>query len=336
MVSQIKKSMHLTLVRNVIQVAVALFLLFAGWRFSQFVQHFDSAGVTPLIERPASVEAFLPMSALVALRVWVQTGVFDPIHPAALVILVSVLVTSWLFPKAICAWLCPIGTLSEALWRLGQRVFGRNFNAPRVLDIPLRSLKYLLLLFALSSVFWAMSLQDALFFQKSDYNKIADVKMLQFYLTIGSGTIIVLLILGVASIFIRNFWCRYLCPYGALLGLIGMASPLAITRQPDKCTQCLRCTRACPNRIDVAHQVNVISPECSSCLACIASCPRSDALSIRAMVGQRRVSPRAFVVSLLVVFFGILLAAQLAGFWQSALSYNDYLSLIPQARFLSH
>lgn len=333
---QIRRHLNLTLVRNAIQVALALFIIFAGWRFSLFVQHFDTAGAIPLIERPASVEAFLPMSALVALRVWIQTGVFDPIHPAALVILLAVLVTAWLFPKAICAWFCPIGTLSEGLWRFGQRVFGRNINLPRVLDIPLRSLKYLLLVFALSAVFWSMSLQDALFFQKSDYNKIADVKMLQFYLNIGSGTIIVLLVLGVASIFIRNFWCRYLCPYGALLGLIGMASPLAITRQPDKCTQCLRCSKVCPNRIDVAHKVNIISPECSSCLACIASCPRSDALSIRAMVGQRRINTRAFVVSLLVIFFGILLVAQWAGLWQTALSYSDYLSLIPQAHFLTH
>jgi polyferredoxin len=49
--------------------------------------------------------------------------------------------------KAFCSWLCPIGTLSESLWMLGRKLFGKNPGLPRWLDYPLRSLKYLLLFF---------------------------------------------------------------------------------------------------------------------------------------------------------------------------------------------
>ena len=46
-----------------------------------------------------------------------------------------------------CGWLCPVGTLSEYLWKLGRDTFKRNFLLPRWLDIGLTSLKYLLLAF---------------------------------------------------------------------------------------------------------------------------------------------------------------------------------------------
>jgi polyferredoxin len=336
LIHTLERQWNLTLARNIIQVGLSFFLLFEGWRFYQFVQHFQTNGSTPFVERPASVDGFLPMSALVSLKVWIGTGVFDQIHPAALVILLTIVFTSWLFPKAFCGWLCPIGTISEGLWRLGQRVFGRNFNVPRLLDLLLRSLRYLLLLSFLSAAFINMPVSGAVFFQSSDYNKIADVKMLEFYLHLGEGTLIFFLVMGVASLFVRNFWCRYLCPYGALLGIFGALSPLMITRDSSLCTECRRCTQACPNRIDMAHAPHSISPECTSCLNCIVACPRRGALTIRPVVGNRIISPRLFAASLMLVFFGILLLAQVTGHWQSSLLNQDYSILIPKIDSIGH
>src|SRR5947199_110451 len=84
------------------------------------------------------------------------------------------------FNSLSCCWLCPVGTLSEYLWRAGGKFFGRNFQLPRWLDLPLRSLKYLLLGFFAWAV--ANMSPDAISqFMHSPYGAIADVRMLNFF-----------------------------------------------------------------------------------------------------------------------------------------------------------
>jgi hypothetical protein len=73
------------------------------------------------------------------------TGHVPAIHPAAMVLFIAFMLMSLLLKKAFCSWLCPVGTLSELLWTVGRKVFGRNLRLPKWLDIPLRGLKYLLL-----------------------------------------------------------------------------------------------------------------------------------------------------------------------------------------------
>ncbi len=80
-------------------------------------------------------------------KYFLLTGRVPAIHPAAMVLFIAFVLMSLLLKKAFCSWLCPVGTLSEHLWKLGRRVFGRNLHPPKWLDIPLRGLKYLLLAF---------------------------------------------------------------------------------------------------------------------------------------------------------------------------------------------
>src|SRR5207237_7965110 len=79
------------------------------------------------------------------LKVLLLTGRMPAIHAAGMFLLLAFLAMSWLFRKSFCGWLCPVGTVSEYLWRLGRQTFNRNFRVPRYLDIALRGLKYLLL-----------------------------------------------------------------------------------------------------------------------------------------------------------------------------------------------
>ncbi len=76
--------------------------------------------------------------------------------------------------KAFCSWICPIGTLSEMLAALSRRLFRRTLSLPRLLDLPLRSLKYLLLAFFVHAVFWEMSPQSVVDFLDSPYNRVAE------------------------------------------------------------------------------------------------------------------------------------------------------------------
>ena len=133
--------------RSLVQWVLFLWVLIIGIRFGLFVHHFESGGIAALSSRSPGVEGFLPIGALVSLKYWIVTGVFPKVHPAALVLFLTFLAMSLLAKKSFCSWLCPVGTLSEGLWKLGRRLLGRNFHPWAWLDILLRGLKYLLLLF---------------------------------------------------------------------------------------------------------------------------------------------------------------------------------------------
>lgn len=112
---------------------------------------------------------------------------------------------------------------------------------PRWLDIPLRRLKYLLMGFFLFIVL-SMSAEALNDFMLSPFGIIADVKMLNFFRDLGMIGAAVLLSLVLLSVVIQNFWCRYLCPYGALMGIVATLSPVRIRRDAVACIDCGKCT----------------------------------------------------------------------------------------------
>ena len=87
-----------------------------------------------------------------------------------------------------------------------------------------------------------------------------------------AGVFLGVILLNLAA---PRFWCRYLCPLGALLGLL---SRVAVVRREvnDQCTQCDACARVCPTgTIQAAKGYASDSGECTMCLECLAACPYS-------------------------------------------------------------
>jgi polyferredoxin len=236
--------------------------------------------------------------------------------------------------KAFCSWLCPIGTLSEWLWEGGREMFGRNVRAPRWLDIPLRGLKYLLLGFFGYAVA-SMTVPDLQAFITSPYGLVADVKMLNFFRHIGTTGAVVIAILVIGSVFVKNLWCRYLCPYGALVGIAALFSPARIRRDADACIDCAKCAKACPSLLPVDELTTVKSAECTGCLECVAICPAEGAL--RLAVGRSRAIPTwAVAATIAAIFLGIVGCAQLTGHWQSNVPDAVYRDLVPAADSFAH
>lgn len=320
--------------RQTIQFAFLLLCVWIGVEYYFFVQWGTSAGVSPYADRPPGAEGFLPISALISLKYWAETGIINTVHPAGLFILIAVLLVGFLLQKAFCSWLCPIGTLSESLHLLGRRIFGRNLTPPRWLDYPLRSLKYLLAFFFV----WSVSQMDVptlRAFVESPYNKMADVKMYLFFAQITSFALWTIIILMIFSLFVRNFWCRYLCPYGALLGTLGWLSPFKITRKISTCIDCELCTKACPAAITV-HRIGarrsasvtgrVWSDECTSCLACVEACPVKDTLYVGSTpVPGIHVPNVVFGLLVAGIFVAVTGMAMLTGHWRNGISQEEYL-----------
>lgn len=300
-----------------------------GVQFWIFVRFFETGGEGPYLPRPPGVEGWLPIAALLNLKATLLTGELPRLFPAGLVLLVAFLATSLLFRKAFCSWLCPVGTISEWLWKLGRRAFRRTFALPLWLDLPLRGLKYVLLAFFLWAVA-GMSVESIRAFLESPYGIVADVRMLDFFRHMGTDTAIVLAMLAAASLVLQNPWCRYLCPYGALHGLVSWLSPARIRRDPQACIDCAKCSRACPSRLAVDARASIASPECTACLECLAACPVKDALAISG--ARRRPLPAwALAAGIAALFLGMVALARLTGHWRTEIDRRVYSSLIPRA-----
>jgi polyferredoxin len=319
-----------------VQLAFMAVTLLVGVQFYFWVRYYETGGESWKVARPPGVEAWLPIAALMNLKDFVLTGTVPEIHPAGMFMLIAFLAISWMYRKSFCSWICPVGTLSEWLWKGGEATFGRNFALPRWFDIPLRSLKYVL--FALFAyVVVTMPVPDIREFLSTPYGLVADVKMLDFFRRMGRTTAIVLSLLVLLSVFVKNFWCRYLCPYGAMTGLVALVSPTRIRRDPVACIDCAKCAKACPAGLPVDTALSIRSAECTACMSCVAVCPAVGALDLK--TGLRRhavVPPWALAAAVTVVFLGIVGYARAAGYWHTALPEARLFDLIPKAAEFSH
>lgn len=319
------------------------FLLLNAWIGSLFyfwVRGFETGSPAGSAARPAGVEGWLPIAGMMNFKYWLATGRVPATHPAAMFLFITFLAIAFLFRKAFCSWLCPVGTLSEYLWRAGRQIFRRNFQLPRWVDIPLRGLKYLLLGFFV----WAvanMSADAIEQFMHAPYGMIADVRMLNFFRYLGETAAIVLGVLVIASVLVQNFWCRYLCPYGALLGIISFFSPMRIRRSEEACIDCAKCAKACPSALPVDRLITIKSAECTGCLECVAVCPAQSALDLplpqwTRAPKQGRLPAWAMAAAIATLFLGIVGFAKSAGYWNGDVPDYIYRQLVPQANNMPH
>lgn len=160
--------------------------------------------------------------------------------------------------------------------------------------------------------------------------------MYYFFADISRFSLIVIGSLLVLSVFIRNFWCRYLCPYGALLGLLSFLSPHKIKRNPVSCIDCGKCARVCPSGIKVDKVITVISDECSSCLSCVDACPVADTLEVKSLITKRTVRKKYIAAAIVAVFMIVTAVGILTGHWQNNISKEEYLMLYQNMNTYGH
>lgn len=308
-------------VRLLVQLFFALTSVLIGFQVARFYLA-AKAGSLPLPTRPPGVEGYLPISGFMGALDWVYQGTLNAVHPAATVLVLVALAMAVFLRKSFCSWMCPVGFLSELLARFGRWSFGRNVRIWKWLDIPLRSLKYLLLAFFLGAVL-SMSAPQLQAFIQSPYNRVAEVKMGLFFLELGRTGILVMGMLVLASVFVQGAWCRYLCPYGALLGFLSWRSPTRVTRNLNHCVSCGLCDKVCMARYPVSRKERVVSPECTGCLDCIAVCPVQDALVV-GFPRRRTVPPMVFAGAVLGLFFIVYVSARVTGTWSNGIPDQEY------------
>lgn len=306
-------------------------VLFSGIRFYLFVANLEK-GIMPGFHRPDSVDAFLPISALLGLRHLISTHTIPAIHPAGLVIFLIICGSALLVRRGFCAWVCPVGLLSDYIDALNAKIFRHPPVMPRWLDLTFGAIKYVVAAFFIFQIFFVMPNAGVEGFLNSNSNRFADIKMLWFFTHITPVALGVIFVLAVLTLFFRRFWCRYLCPYGALLGVIGLFSPARVHRNPDRCVGCKTCDRYCPGLIAVSRKTTVCSPECLACLRCVSHCPEKGALSFSYFPNRTSLAPAVMAGIFLVIFSLGIGVAMLTDHWQTHIPAGQYLSFVVQHR----
>lgn len=230
----------------------------------------------------SNLHAVCPFGAVETAARLITEGRFIPkTHPSNLWMLLAATASTVVFGALFCGWLCPLGSVQDWVGRLGRRLFGRRYNTfvPRRLDRALGYLRYAVLGLIVVATTRAISL---VFVAYDPY-----YALLHFWTGQALPTAIaVLAVVLAASLLVERPWCRWLCPFGALQGLLQLVAPWKIRRSATLCTDCGSCSRACPVRIAVAEKTVVRDTRCNRCGECLAACPVRGALD-HSLPGRR-------------------------------------------------
>lgn len=259
--------------RHVFQTAMVLWVAWLVWEKSQ-----SSTASSP--------EAFCPFGGFETAWTFITTGkTVSHVHTANLVLAGVVVILALSMRGFFCGWLCPLGAIQEGIRKVGRtirdvvpplRKAGRYLNKrltwlPRI-DNALKYGRYVVLAWALIGA----AVTGTMVFREVDPWS-ALLSILEFEFSTGFVVLIVFLFL---SLFLDRPFCRYACPLGAIQGLIGKASPVAIQRNAANCLGCTICNDACPMNLPVNTRTRVTDGGCIGCLECVVACPSKDALAL--------------------------------------------------------
>ena len=237
-------------------------------------QRAESAGGGIPLLTSASLHAVCPFGGVVSLYQFFTVGTFvQKVHQSSFVLMVLVFILAVLFGPVFCGWVCPLGTIQEWVGKLGKKITKKRYNhlIPTRLDKVLRYLRYGLLVWVL----YMTATSGKLIFSDLDpYYAL-------FNFWTGEVAASGLVILGISlalSLVVERPWCKYACPYGAVLGLTNLFRVFSIRRVQESCRSCGVCTRDCPMNIPVDEVRLVRDHQCITCLECTseAICPIED------------------------------------------------------------
>lgn len=257
-----------------------------------------------------SVHAVCPLGGLENLWTWFAGQAnLQKLFSGTMTLFFLTLIFALIFGRSFCGNICPFGALFEFI----GKIKAKKINIPYTLDRILRYLKYVVLIF-LTYMAWKTA---TLWISPYDpYAAFAHVWKGSEVLGENLIGFIILVFVLAASVFVDRFFCKYLCPAGALYGVISKISPLKVKRNP--CINCGKCTKICPMNIDVAKCDTVTSAECIACGKCIRTCPNSkEYIGIKFF--KKTVKPLAVVLITVAVFFGSIFVLDQLGLYQVSL-----------------
>jgi len=233
---------NLTLVRHIVMVLILLFLVVLPIILYGFI-----------CPCPIAIPQYILLPHMLS---------FNPLDIYVAVIIVA-FVSSLIVARLWCGWLCPLGVSQEYL----AKVYGK-LGMPKRIDNTLSKLKYIILVLLVVLV---------LLNQYPWWCYHCFIRELTTFIHAPSSPVqhIPLLIIAVVMLFlctlIPRFFCKYLCPMGALLEiLVKLKAYLRKVKLSENCKHCRVCLalKSCPMNLNKPGE-----PDCISCGNCIVNCP---------------------------------------------------------------
>ena len=217
------------------------------------------------------------------------------------VTLTTFLLFFFILGKAFCAWVCPLGTVQEWLYRLGRRLGFASRSVPAGAVGRLRPVKWLVLIGLVFALPLLVGLGYAPHSAGNPYCDICPSRIVTTLLTgnteelalkVGDGVGLALGIVGnllagfvsAAALAVRQPFCR-ICPMLAMNAVFRHASLLRLVKSENrKCDKCGICTRACPMDIPEIHHRHgrkAFNEDCTLCGRCAEFCPDDGVIRLK-------------------------------------------------------
>ena len=243
-----KRGFATQLIRHLVQLAA--FILFPGLFISVFSAMRDL--VTAVMEGRFS---------------------FGGLFPQILLVFTVFLVTA-LWGRFFCGFLCSFGMMQEILFFFSRKTLLKKVRLPERLDSVMKYLKYGILVFITVGV-WILALPvDSSWSPWGVFGMLVSGNLSVVSRAIPTAGFVLLLAIAAGSLFVERFFCRYLCPLGALFAIISRKRLYKVRRRSDTCTNCGLCTRTCSMGIHIPDKDAVASGECIQCMQCLSVCPK--------------------------------------------------------------
>lgn len=252
-----------------------------------------------------NAERWCPFGGVEAIYAYVTEGnVLCSIGVSNFFVLGGVLLTLLLVRRAFCGYACPVGTVSEWVGEGAKRLGIRPRRVPLVVDRVLSLLKYVVLALILF-VTWRAS--ELLFRTACPAYALLGRhgEDITFWAYVVSGAILLF------SVFLVLPFCRWFCPFAAVMNVFSRFGLGRVARDPEACVDCGKCQRSCPMAIPVDKVEQVKEARCIACLQCVDACPTQG----RKTLAWRLPFARSWAIPKSVVMgtFLVVMAAAVAG-----------------------
>jgi len=192
--------------------------------------------------------------------------------PYLTTMLVTIVITI-IFGRFFCGWMCSFGFMNDILYTLSSKIFKFKFKVDTKTDRILKSLKYVVLVFILIFV-WTLGISALN--NLNPWNAFAQITNFKDAIFTYALGFVVLALIAIGAMFIERFFCRYLCPLGAVFSIVSKLKLFKINKPNEKCGKCRLCTNKCSMGIELYKVNKVNSGECIACLKCLDVCPRKN------------------------------------------------------------
>lgn len=226
------------------------------------------AVLAALIVVPTGIFHMLcPFGGIETLTRFLSQGLYVPKTGITnLILLGAVLVATFVAGPVFCGWLCPLGAVQDWVRAMAGKLGIKALKIPLKAEFPLSLIRYLVLGMIIRATTGSFNL---VFLNADPY-----YALLHFWTgEVAPAALVVLGIVVVSSVFMARPWCRWFCPLGGILSLIGRISLIKMKRPATACVSCGRCAKACPVGIDPAKAPVVTDPRCIRCGDCRTACP---------------------------------------------------------------